>query len=125
MKRIFVDEKESEPESEVADDEPENFDHLRVTKTYAEALNQFLKSGEQPPREILQDLQESDDAMDADFEEPANLMEPEKLEILNDELDQLRSENPSEESENTKKANIEAKAFEEFERIIAPDNESS
>lgn len=56
MRRIFVDEKETDGEDGLAEGETENLDHLQVTKTYEEALNQFLKSGEKPPREIIEIL---------------------------------------------------------------------
>lgn len=49
MKRIFV---EDQKENTNCDGEIENLEHLRVTKTYEEALNQFLKPGELQPRKI-------------------------------------------------------------------------
>lgn len=60
MRRIFVDEKETDGEDGLAEGETENLDHLQVTKTYEEALNQFLKSGEKPPREIIEIAEPTD-----------------------------------------------------------------
>lgn len=73
MKRIFVEEKESETDSEMTDSDIEDLEHLRISKTYEEALNQFLKPGEKPPREITQDLQDSDEMeVDPNLEEPSD-----------------------------------------------------
>lgn len=52
MRRIFVEEKETDGDDGLAEGEIENLDHLKVTKTYGEALNQFLKPGEKPPRDV-------------------------------------------------------------------------
>lgn len=76
MKRIFVEEKESETDSEMNDSDIEDLEHLRISKTYEEALNQFLKPGEKPPREITQDLQDSDEDAAAEMEVDPNLEEP-------------------------------------------------
>lgn len=66
MKRIFVEENESENQNNIEEGEIENLEHLRVTKTYEEALNQFLKPGEEQPREIVEvsDQQENFDSID-------------------------------------------------------------
>lgn len=61
MKRIFVEEKEIDRDGELDDGEIENLEHLRITKTYEEALNQFLKAGEQPPRQIVENTIDADD----------------------------------------------------------------
>lgn len=134
MRRIFVEEKESETNSELVEGEIEDLEHLRITKTYAEALNQFLKPGEQPPREIIQES-ESDDE-----EEEENKMEVENIEempiILQQPDQQLDEELPDEEpsesqsetqsdtrtedSENTKNAKIEAVVQQEFEKLTDP-----
>lgn len=53
MKRIFVEEKETTASDGLADGEIEDLQHLKISKTYEEALNQFLKPGEKPPREII------------------------------------------------------------------------
>lgn len=56
MKRIFVEERDKNGEDDVVDGEhSESLDNFRVTKTYGEALNQFLQPGEQPPRLIEDD----------------------------------------------------------------------
>lgn len=54
MKRIFIEEIGAVDEDELllADGEVANLEHLRVTKTYSEALNQFLGPDEKPPREL-------------------------------------------------------------------------
>lgn len=122
MKRIFVKEKETEAtSSELAEGEIENLEHLRISKTYGDALNQFLKSGEQPPRDIQdsQDSQESNDDDDEEEEQESALEIDQNSEIL-------QTDEPSEESENTKvikHAKIEADAHEELERLIDPDYE--
>lgn len=54
MRRIFVEEKETDGNAELADGEVENLDHLKVKKSYEDALNQFLKPGEKPPRDIIE-----------------------------------------------------------------------
>lgn len=116
MKRIFVEENETETTSETAEGEIEDLEHLRISKTYEEALNQFLKPGEQPPREIVQDAADSD--------------EEEEL-LPGSEADQISEEHqndePSECSENTKQlvhAKIEADAQEELERMMDTDFEA-
>lgn len=55
MKRIFIEEIGAVDEDELllADGEVANLEHLRVTKSYSEALNQFLGPDEKPPRELL------------------------------------------------------------------------
>lgn len=52
MKRIFVEERDKIQEEYLDIDAPEALDNLRVTKTYGDALNQFLVLGEEPPRLI-------------------------------------------------------------------------
>lgn len=98
MKRIFVEEKETGACSELAEGEIEDLEHLRISKTYEEALNQFLKPGEKPPREIVHSYESS--------EEPLN-------------------DDPSEDSE-TAKAVMEVKSEEneELNRSADADNES-
>lgn len=54
MRRIFVEEKETDDNAELAEGEVENLDHLKVKKSYEDALNQFLKPGEKPPRDIIE-----------------------------------------------------------------------
>lgn len=61
MKRIFVEEKETPVDDELADGEIEDLEHLSISKTYDEALNQFLKPGEKPPREIVQSYESSEE----------------------------------------------------------------
>lgn len=61
MKRIFVEEKETATTSELAEGEIEDLEHLRISKTYEEALNQFLKLGEKPPREIVHSYESSEE----------------------------------------------------------------
>lgn len=100
MKRIFVEEKETSAEPDLAEGEIEDLAHLHITKTYEEALNQFLKPGEKPPREIVHSYESS--------EEPQN-------------------DEPSEDSETTRakvEAKVEAIVHEEFERLTDPDHES-
>lgn len=55
MKRIFVEERDKNGEDIGEGEHSESLDNFRVTKTYGEALNQFLHPGEQPPREIEDD----------------------------------------------------------------------
>lgn len=62
MRRIFVEEKETDGGEGLVDGENDNLDHLRVTKTYEEALNQFLKPGEKPPRDVVEITHENDEA---------------------------------------------------------------
>ena len=123
MHRIFVEEKETEANSELAEGEIENLEHLHVTKTYSEALNQFLKPGEQPPREIQ-------DSPDSEEEEPEQEQEQEQeqeeeIRMEVDEISEAPSLEPSEESENTKEARIEKTVHEEFERLTDPNYEYS
>lgn len=113
MHRIFVDEKETESNSELAEGEIENLEHLHITKTYSEALNQFLKPDEQPPREIIQDT-------DDDEEEPQQ-EQSEQMEI--DEISEAPSYEASEDSENTKQSKIENVVHREFERLTDPNYE--
>ncbi|XP_055299881.1 general transcription factor 3C polypeptide 6 [Sitodiplosis mosellana] len=113
MQRIFVEEKESETDSELAEGEIENLEHLHVSKTYSEALNQFLKPGEEPPREI----QDSPDSEEEEQEEET------RMEV--DQISEAPSLEPSEESENTKQARIEKTVHEEFERLTDPNYEYS
>lgn len=54
MRRIFVEEKETDGNAEMTEGEVENLDHLKVKKSYEDALNQFLKPGEKPPRDIIE-----------------------------------------------------------------------
>lgn len=56
MKRIFVEERGKSAEDSMDTDLPETLAKLRVTKTYGEALNQFLQPGEEPPRIIQDDV---------------------------------------------------------------------
>lgn len=120
MKRIFVEEKETESNTELDEGEIEDLEHLRISKTYQEALNQFLKPGEEPPREIIQES-ESDDE-----EEEDNRMEIENIEELpivlqqSDELSEEQSDTRTEDSENTKNAKIEAIVHQEFEKLTDP-----
>lgn len=116
MKRIFVEEKEADAAiPELADGEIENLEHLRISKTYGDALNQFLKTGEKPPRDI-QDSQESQEEVGE--EEP---------ELEADQISEnVQTDEPSEESENTKmvkQTKIENDAFDELERLIDSDYE--
>lgn len=121
MKRIFVKEMETEAtNSELAEGEIENLEHLRISKTYGDALNQFLKSGEQPPRDIQDspDSQDSNDNEDEEDEEPA-LEDDRNSEIL-------QTDEPSEGSENTnvmKEAKIEADAYDELDQLIDSNDE--
>lgn len=55
MKRIFVEEHDKMQDENLEADMPETLANLRVTKTYGDALNQFLHPGEQPPRLIEDD----------------------------------------------------------------------
>lgn len=126
MKRIFVEEKESE-RSELAEGEIEDLEHLRISKTYAEALNQFLKPGEQPPRDLTQEQTEQDEMADRDDdqsdEEDDNRMEVEQIREdagQNSEMDE-QSEDRTEDSENTSMMKIEQHAQDEFERLTRPD----
>ena len=52
MKRIFVERNEEDAEGTSTEESTEN---LEPTKTYGQALNQFLKPGETPPRKIDDD----------------------------------------------------------------------
>lgn len=124
MKRIFVEEKETESPSELAEGEIEDLEHLRISKSYAEALNQFLKPGEQAPREIIQDSSENEDEL-----ENENQMEVENYEeipiviLRSDEHSEAppsdeQSGERTEDNENTQITNIEAVVHEEFERLI-------
>lgn len=115
MHRIFVDEKETETNSELAEGEIENLEHLHIAKTYSEALNQFLKPGEQPPREIIQDT-------DEDEGEPEQQQEqPERMEV--DQISETPSYETSEDSENTKQTKFENVVHQEFERLTDPNYE--
>lgn len=67
MKRIFVEEKETPMNDELADGEIEDLEHLRISKTYDEALNQFLKPGEKPPR----DFQSYESSEEQPIDEPS------------------------------------------------------
>lgn len=108
MKRIFVEEKETESNAGLDEGEIEDLEHLRVTKTYGEALNQFLKAGEKPPREIVQDSPESgDDEEENRMDVDQNTEEP---------MDEVLVE-PSEDSANTKMEKIQ----EQFEKLTDPD----
>lgn len=107
MNRIFVEEitqdaSEQATTSTVAikKDPEEDVELLKVTKTYEEALNQFLRPGEEPPRSIPQkverpaamkveeSVEESDNA-----EQAAESSETETLsQEIAKELNQLLSE---------------------------------
>lgn len=110
MKRIFVEEKESESENaEQAEGEIEDLEHLRISKTYSVALNQFLKPGEEPPREIAQNSDESG----GDDEDEHRMEIDQNTEETNDEPMDGPMEEPSENSETMKlirKVEIEADA---------------
>lgn len=70
MKRIFVEEKETEPTTaELAEGEIENLEHLRISKSYGDALNQFLKPGEKPPRDIQESESNDNEEKDEQQEE--------------------------------------------------------
>lgn len=118
MKRIFVKEKETEAtNSELAEGEIENLEHLRISKTYGDALNQFLKNDEEPPRDI-QDSQDSQESNDNDEDEADESTE------ANPNSEILQTDEPSEESENTnviKQAKIETDAYDDLERLTDPD----
>ncbi|XP_031633816.1 general transcription factor 3C polypeptide 6 [Contarinia nasturtii] len=130
MKRIFVEEKESEGSAELAEGEIEDFEHLRISKTYAEALNQFLKPGEQPPRDLSQEQAEQDVMAereeDQTDEEDEHRMEVEEIRQdigANAESTDERSEDrTTEDSENTKILKIEKHAHAEFERLTHLEN---
>lgn len=125
MKRIFVEEKETETDSEMADsdvEDLEHLEHLRITKTYEEALNQFLKPGEKPPRKIVQQDSDDDNAaeMDIDLNAEESAAADENL------LEELVEKDPSEDSETTNtliQAKPEANAHGELERLNDPDYE--
>lgn len=111
MKRIFVKEKETEAtNSELAEGEIENLEHLHISKTYGDALNQFLKNGEEPPRDI-QDSQDSQESNDNDEDEA----EESTLEA-NANAEIAPSVEPSE-------AKMETDAYDELERLVDPDYE--
>lgn len=55
MKRIFVEERDKIQDEHLDAEIPETLVNLRVTKTYGDALNQFLHPLEQPPRHIEDD----------------------------------------------------------------------
>lgn len=134
MKRIFVEEKETEASSVLAEGEIENVEHLRISKTYGEALNQFLKPGEQPPREIPNSPEHhDDDEEETQVETDEHQMEVEEHQTASErnrlfEVDvDAHSEDTiydgSEDSENTKIRNetrSEISAQEEFESLIDP-----
>lgn len=134
MKRIFVEEKESEAGAETADSDIESdLEHLRISKTYGEALNQFLKPDEQPPREIVENPQEDSDddaavAMEIDptLEEPAESENPSMSEEPSISEQPSASEANSEEIDANKilqQAQAQLEAEEEFERLTDPDYE--
>lgn len=62
MKRIFIEEIGAVDEDDLllAEGEVANLEHLRVTKTYEEALNQFLLPDEKPPREFPKSTTDED-----------------------------------------------------------------
>lgn len=129
MKRIFVEEKETETDSEMADDSDvedlEHLEHLRITKTYEEALNQFLKPGEKAPRKIVQHSQESDDDNAAEMDIDLNADES-AVAAEESLLEELVEKDPSEDSETTNtltQSKEEANAHEELERLDDPDYE--
>lgn len=116
MKRIFVEEKETDPiNSQLAEGEIENLEHLKISKTYGDALNQFLKPGEKPPRDIL----DSQDSQEEHGEE--------EMELEGDQISEnVQTDVPSEESENTKAintANIVNDTVDELKTLIDPDYE--
>lgn len=134
MKRIFVEEKETEASSVLAEGEIEDVEHLRISKTYGEALNQFLKPGEQPPREIPNSPEHHDgDEEEIQLETDEHQMEVEEHQTATErnslfEVDvDAHSEDTiydgSEDSENTKmciETKIETTIQEEFESLINP-----
>lgn len=71
MKRIFIEEVGAIDEDELllAKGEVANLEHLRVTKTYEEALNQFLLPDEKPPREFPKPTTEGDDSAMAQIDD--------------------------------------------------------
>lgn len=102
MKRIFVEEKEpNTTNSQLAEGEIENLEHLRISKTYDDALNQFLKPGEKPPR----DIQESQDSQDSNENEEKE-DDDQDQQMLPLDIDRIsetsKTDEPSEESENSK-----------------------
>lgn len=121
MKRIFVKEKESETtNSELAEGEIENLEHLRISKTYGDALNQFLKNGEEPPR----DIQDSPDSQDSNENEEDDAEE--SILEANSTPENFSTVEPSKVNENPdaiRKAKREIDAGEELERSIDPDYE--
>lgn len=122
MHRIFVEERETESNSELAEGEIENLEHLRISKTYSEALSQFLKPGEQPPREIAQDSPDTDEEEE---EEETRMEVDQAREMEVDQISETASYERSEDSENTKQAKIEQAVHEEFERLTDPNYEYS
>lgn len=121
MKRIFVKEKETgATNSELAEGEIENLEHLRISKSYGDALNQFLKNGEEPPRDI-QDSQDSQESNDNEEDEA-----DESTVEANTNSEILQTDEPSEESECTnviRQAKVETDADDELERLTDPDYE--
>lgn len=119
LKRIFVDEKEETASStELAEGEIENLEHLRISKTYADALNQFLKPGEKPPRDIAPDAQDNEDDVGPE-------MEVDKI-VENQQNDEGRT--PNEESQNDEpsedsETKLESEVHEVIDRLIDPDYE--
>lgn len=72
MKRIFIEEIGAVDEEEIllAEGEVANLEHLRVTKTYEDALNQFLLPDEKPPREFAKPSTDGDPSKDENTSEP-------------------------------------------------------
>lgn len=75
MKRIFIEEIGAIDEDEIllAEGEVANLEHLRVTKTYEEALNQFLLPDEKPPRELPKSTADDDPLKDENFDETTTI----------------------------------------------------
>lgn len=146
MKRIFVEENETEPNSDMAESDIEDLAHLRITKTYADALNQFLKAGEQPPREIIQNSDDENADDENANEENANEENADEENVdkenanegnandadtemeVDPSVEEPSGEDPSEDSVTTnviKQALQEADARDEVERLNEPDYEPS
>lgn len=60
MKRIFIEEIGAIDEDALIDGQIENLEHLRVTKSYEDALNQFLLPDEKPPRDLSKPTTDDD-----------------------------------------------------------------
>lgn len=88
MKRIFIEEVGAIDEDELllAEGQVPNLEHLRVTKSYEEALNQFLLPDEKPPRELPKPMSEEDalkdESLAKQLEETASLVPPNSIDMV-------------------------------------------